>query len=84
MKKKLFQKIARQLNAVIARRNLYLASPQGNRRVINAHVVTQGADFALVVQDLHDENLLHPVGGAVLGDGYGQSVDIDWTSGAVC
>lgn len=63
-----------ELNGIIHSRNLYVVTPNGNRRVIDAHFeIRYGGEPELVVRDLFNEKLI-PVEGNKFIDGYGQEV----------
>ena len=63
-------KRADTLNAVVHSRNLYMDTPEGKRRVIDAHVLPCGS---LAVRDLYTAKAV-PATGKTFSDGYGNSV----------
>jgi hypothetical protein len=63
------KQIINEANAVIHRRNLYISTPDGNRRVVNAHMSPAGP----VVEDLHS-GVNYDLLKNQFADGYGQPV----------
>lgn len=69
MKRKL-KKLVDQVNMVIHRENLYIARPGGNRRVINAQLLSG----EVTVEDLHTGVLYPVLGESKFSNGYGYDV----------